>query len=252
MIKLRNILQEFDYGRRLFADPDNYDNVRDADELGPVGYGNIWDIETDTEDETHAMELLSTFYQGDFVGLDERKLKILIKSLKRLKTKFPKILDPRTSAEVEKYVYRGATISMDAIKDMSFKLISNDIVFMVPDGFKVHPRSGRPIHSFSVEKYMAEQYVHGKVYDSILDPGRIPIVIHVDANNPNLLFSTNFSSLHSTYGDEKEVFYAADNIIVSRLSVKQDVIRQIYENDKAIDRMSDMQDVYTKLYNAIA
>ena len=83
MIKLRNILQEFDYGRRLFADPDNYDNVRDADELGPVGYGNIWDIETDTEDETHAMELLSTFYQGDFVGLDERKLKILIKSLKQ-------------------------------------------------------------------------------------------------------------------------------------------------------------------------
>jgi len=252
MIKLRNILQEFDYGKRLFADPENYDNVLDADELGPIGYDNIWDIETDTEDEIRAMDLLSTFYQGDFVGLDESELKILIKSLKRLKAKFPKILDPKTSPEIEKYVYRGATISIDAIKDMPFKLVSNDIIFTVPAKFEVHPRSGRPMHSFSVEKYMAESYVHGKVYDSILDPGRIPIVIHVNVNDPNLLFSTNFSSLHSTFDDEKEVFYANKTITVSKLSIKHSLVQDIYKNIFDSPEDSKYYDVYTKLYNVTA
>lgn len=249
-MKLLNLLREFDYGEKLFADPNHYSNIQTTSDLNIIGYRKYADIETDTKDEARALELLDVFYSGDFVNLDETALYKLIKPLKKLKSKFPKILDPRTSPGIGHLVYRGATISLDLVKDMPYTVDGSDIILKVPNNFKVRPRSGRPIHSFSIKRYMAISYALNQSFLSVENPNRVPVIICVDVNDPNLLFSTRFSKLHSMYRVEEEVFYANYDITVHELIIKSASIEDIYkEHANSSDQL--VRSVYTKWYNDI-
>lgn len=249
-MKLLNLLYEFDYGKKLFADPSHYSNIQTTSDLDIVGYRKYADIETDTDDEVRALELLDMFYSGDFVNLDETALYKLIVSLKKLKSKFPKILDPRTSPGIGQTVYRGATISIDLVKDMPLMIDGSNIILKVPNNFKVRPQSGRPIHSFSIKRYMAVNYALNQTFLSVENPNRVPVIICVDVNDPNLLFSTRFSELHSVYREEEEVFYANYDITVNELILKSAIIEDIYK-EHANSSNQLVRSVYTKWYNAI-
>jgi len=249
-MRLLHLLHEFEYGENLFADPSHYSNVQTTSDLNIIGYRNYADIETDTEDETRALELLDVFYSGDFVNLDETALYKLIAPLKKLKSKFPKILDPRTSPGIGQMVYRGATISLDLVKDMPYTVAGSNIILEVPKNFKVRPQSGRPIHSFSIKRYMAVNYALNQTLMSVENPSRVPAIICVDVNDPNLLFSTRFSELHSIYREEEEVFYANYDITVNELILKSAIIEDIYK-EHANSSNHVVRSVYTKWYNAI-
>jgi len=246
MIKLKDILKEFDYGKQLFGrdrenmpwDRDVYssDTARRWAKKVVKVYGGL---EADKPPEINTDEEFSLLLRiGEFLNDPDNPVNISseLKKLLPLKSKFPEVLDPNFDMANSGEFYRGSTISFrDAMKIPHYNLTQGlHHVYQThvsPQGsYTVYTRADRGFVSFSGDAGTAGGFVDppsvgSHVYErgmlSLLDNPdkevddlnlRIPCLLIVDAKNPNLLFNPGFLQALEEYGEE-ETFYITRNRI---------------------------------------
>ena len=129
MIKLKDILKEFDYGNKLFADPKTIAGATGEEEkykqwLASKGIGPD-DYETDTAEELQALERIARYIEDGAEIYGKPAAEFIAKHGKRLKNKFPEIMDPEHGGKISA-LYRGASMPVDAVvqaigKDVTYQ-----------------------------------------------------------------------------------------------------------------------------------
>jgi hypothetical protein len=123
MIRLRDLLREFEYGEKLWADPYIL-----ASEWDRHDYRQFYDgmSEPNTSEETAVLKAIQTYIEENTI--DDITPKML-KDLKRLKARFPRILDPKeTRRGAIDYVYRGMSADPEWLMNLIEKLPTTAIV----------------------------------------------------------------------------------------------------------------------------
>tara|TARA_R110001592_G_scaffold361964_2_gene674392 strand:- start:2656 stop:3480 length:825 start_codon:yes stop_codon:yes gene_type:complete len=143
-----------------------------------------------------------------------------LKSLMKMKKKFPLILDPLAAVSIGKNVWRGATLPIGKAKE----IIDNGKLSYDKYGlFEGEPPSYYKIktkvssRAFETKKYtsftssfrVAARFYHYAVTDKKDSTTRIPCILETSSKNKNLLFNSNFLSLFSHFR-ESEIFYIGD------------------------------------------
>ena len=203
MIKLIDLLKEFEYGSQLFADPEdeNLVNVEFLDNL-------IAKPEPNTDDEKKLLKALSDYFSGDVVKNIDTSI---LKKLLQLKSKFPKILDPAKSRNAG-LAYRGTTIGIDTLLKATdngslFKHSYNVYVIDNPK-ITIQSKGSTGYLSFTAEIVYAESFAIGNMggngYENLLKQKLFPITAEISSKDPNLLFNPVFVRALSGY-DEEEI-----------------------------------------------
>ncbi|MGA0303254.1 MAG: hypothetical protein ACO3K3_04275 [Schleiferiaceae bacterium] len=110
MIRLRDLLREVEYGQKLWADP--------AFASSSAEYRRFLDriykgeLEKDTEQELAVFMALKKYLQLNEKDRIDSKM---IADLMALRYKFPGILDPESAEQRVDEVYRGMTVSIEAL-----------------------------------------------------------------------------------------------------------------------------------------
>lgn len=203
MIKLIDLLKEFEYGSQLFADPkdENLVNVEFLDDL-------IAKSEPNTEDEKKLLKALSDYFSKDvFKNIDIDTLKKLL----QLKSKFPKILDPAKSRLHAGLAYRGTTIGIDtllkAIDNGSLSQIGYRNYVIQNPKITIQSKGSTGYLSFSAESAAAKAFAIGNMagnrYKNLIKQKLFPITAEISSKNPNLLFNPVFVRALSGYDEEE-------------------------------------------------
>lgn len=241
MIRLRNILQEFEYGDRLFDDPKQFSMISRADTSFMKYWAPYIKGEENTSDEYHLLSALRSWSEDppDEQWLNQRvdDLKFLL----TLKNKYRKILDPSESKFAHpKYVFRVATIPMStavkALKTLSSNELRTDYSNKNPIDIDIpitlKSRSKRGYYSFTTQFDVAMSLAgHAQSgaakYDQIYYDKRIPAIIKVEHNSPRLLFNPDFFEGISRYGAESETLYVDSKIEAAGIVLPANFIKEI-------------------------
>ena len=113
MIKLKDILKEFEYGDKLWADPMGGMDIttkltRYQDFIKKI-YNN--DIEYNTPEEAKVLKAIVSYLKYN----NKEGINPYLDELLKLKKKFPNILDPKSSNRTKDKLYRGMTGVVDVI-----------------------------------------------------------------------------------------------------------------------------------------
>lgn len=201
MIKLLDLLKEFEYGKQLFADigDENIVNPEFLDDL-------ISKTEPNTDDEKKLLKALSDYFsEGIVKNIDVSVLKKLL----QLKPKFPKILDPNKTRN-SGFAYRGTTMEIDtllkAIKNGNLDKNGYNTYVITDPGITIQSKGSAGYLSFSIELVEAEIFTVGLTarHKDLLKKGLFPITAEVDLKNPNFLFNPEFVKVLSGF-DEDEI-----------------------------------------------
>lgn len=109
MIRLKDLLKEFEYGNLLWADPST-GSARFKKFIDKVYNGKI---ETDSEDERRMWSELK-YYLKNFEKPDPK----LINNLLALKKKFPSMLDTSTVIDTNSQIYRGMSANINDLLEV--------------------------------------------------------------------------------------------------------------------------------------
>jgi hypothetical protein len=203
IIRLKDLLKEFEYGDKLFAD------IEDENLINPEFLGKLIakPEEENTDDEKKLLKALNTYFsKGVLKTIDASILKKLLK----LKTKFPKILDPSASAKKLKHAYRGTTIGIDTL----LKAINNGNLSKA--GYKtyvienpqitIQSKGSTGYLSFSTEMVHANAFAYdvadGSKIKKLIKQGLVPITAEVSLN-ANFLFNPEFIMAFSNYEEDE-------------------------------------------------
>jgi len=205
MIRLKDLLKEFEYGNKLFAD------IEDESLINPEILDKLIakPEEENTEDEKKLLKVLSSYFSKDVLkSIDVT----ILKKLLALKSKFPKILDPFKGRRGLDLAYRGTTIGIDTL----LKAINNGN--LAKDGYNTYVINNPKITiqskgstgylSFSVEMVDADSFALTRMLGNrrinLIKQGLFPVTVEVSLKNPNFLFNTEFVRAVSEY-DEDEI-----------------------------------------------
>lgn len=107
MIKLQDLLREFDYGKSLWANKQLGSRLQDRGLYSPKH-------EPDTAEETAILRGIKDYLiSNSSAGIRYETLQQLL----QLKSKFPVILDPLTSVSANNMLYRGMSSDIDRLRD---------------------------------------------------------------------------------------------------------------------------------------
>ncbi len=219
-MKLIKILQELEYGKKLFADPTSPAISTNKLKKAKFDYLIGDEHESNTEDENDFLLGLRTFTKATIgQGVDiPSVLKDNASKLLSLKPKFPKILDPLvsnsndwiTAPRGKQLILRGATIPRSTFEKLNWddyvELSRYEFIAVPNPGLEVAPRSQRGVHSFTIDPKIAYNFLSRQ---SRKDPDRVPIIIGISADNPNFVFNPDFVNTISNY-TEDEVLYVGN------------------------------------------
>ena len=122
-MQLRDLLREFEYGEKLWADPYILPS-----EWGQRDYRQFYDdvSEPNTDEESAVLKAIQKYISDNIVdGITPK----MLKNLKRLKARFPRILDPKeTRRGAIDYVFRGMSADPDILINLIEKLPTTAIV----------------------------------------------------------------------------------------------------------------------------
>lgn len=115
MKSLKQVLKEFDYGNKLFADPDTIASATQEEEkykqwLASKGI----ETEKDTDEEYEALYQIASYIEDGSPHNARDAAAFISKHGKLLKGKFPEIMDPEYGAKIST-LYRGASMPVDAV-----------------------------------------------------------------------------------------------------------------------------------------
>ena len=154
-----------------------------------------------------------------------------LKYLLKIKKKFPLILDPEIS-NLNKF-WRGGSLPLDKAKEildnakqltdvvdvgeeiLEFNLdVGEEILgfnhYQIKTSVKSRALTQKKAASFTSDFATAKTFFRQRRRQN--EEGRVPVILEVPANSPNLLFNPEFLNLFSDYG-EYETFYVDDKKI---------------------------------------
>lgn len=228
---LNEALKELDYGQNLFADPtvkqlptqrgvtkfppqDKYKEFLHGDSESP-----------NTEEEMRVLTDIVNFTRENYNDIEDFKNNA--QELLALKSKFPKMLDPKQGENTGKLVYRGATIPISVLQKLSSKInpvIGRQGLYTIENpGIKITPSSGRGIHSFSAKLLQALDFMDMTAGKHNRMEGRIPVVFAIDSSEPNLLLNPDFLDALSIFG-EQEVMLIGDSFTPKEIYIDPAVL----------------------------
>jgi len=212
----KNIREKLNVGDKLWAD-----------EEGFVSYVYAPDYEPDTEDEKKVIKALQDYF---YKNTGAKDLGVFLKDLLPLKSKFPKLLDPRYSdesshgtgkpwdSEYEGYAWRGATMKLSELQrlipqsNLIGQVNAKDPKRIRLDGISIDnpnlvytSRGGYGFTSFSLDSYTASHF------QGQFDNDRVSVVYGIKLSNPNLIMNPDVSNILSTYA-EHETLYVGNKI----------------------------------------
>lgn len=218
----KNIQERLDVGNKLFAD-NEVEIKQDFQKFIEKVYAP--DFEPNTEDEN---ELIATFREY-FKSNKSGGLGIYLKDLVPLKSKFPKILDPRAqdstpaaSEETEwvsnggDYAWRGATMPLSQAQKLIRDAEYQHSPFFSDRGFVINQpnityisRGERGFTSFSADLKGALNF-KGRI--GFRGEGlAVSVIYGVKKSNPNLILNPDMADSLSPF-KENETLYVGDNV----------------------------------------
>ena len=226
MIKLKSLLAEFEFGNIPFSDG-NSKLINTSDRKDFKSFLKKWsyELEPNTADENLFLKKLITYINSIERFRGSQAFVDALKSLLPLKSKFPGILDPKTSNDHKGMVYRGTTIPIKTLIKQKPNIKSNYIEFNT--NTKLKSKGNRNFLSFSVVQSIAEDFTSqfgtlDQLMEDYMEKGLVPAIIGLDISNPNLILNPDFLVLFNSYGsgsDEGETFYIGKSLTVNKILV---------------------------------
>ena len=227
-----NSYLKFDFGKNLFADPyykpsTGYSNKKYLEFLNGV----YQEIELNTSDEKIAFKQIYDYFK-DPTNLISRNI---LESLKVLKKKFPKILDPLYDDLYNAYIqnityYRGGSLRIEQLKDLSFERgkTYNDIELhkaILKNPKTVYEGTGRKHYlSFSRDfntalEFALQPYNNKNFFKKLnLKKVRIPVIIGISGSDENLILNPDFSDAVSPFWEDESI-HVSNSIKLKELYV---------------------------------
>jgi len=194
--------------------------------------------ELNTPEEHRLLDFLSKWIElGDSLHVWRKLPDTIYKDLKyllKIKKKFPLILDPMQGSNNLNKFWRGASISLDKANEIldNAKLVkrgADPARFNSVNRYEIKTSVGsrallkKNAASFTSNWNTANVFLNSRTRNP--EDDRVPVILEVPANSPNLLFNPEFLNLFSDY-EEDETFYVGD---------KEINITAIYLNPYAVD-----------------
>ena len=242
MIKLKNLLKEFEYGKSLFTDPMDPSIDKKSNFISLLDTFNLIK-EPNTDDEKNFLKALSDFFN---MSMSKSIDVSILKHILTLKSKFPAVLDPTKSSE--SLAYRGTTIGIDKLVNMNFNKTGNDLYEVNNPNITLQSKGSSGYLSFSNNYIKANSFSQGRgtgreSLRELVPSGMFPILIGIDINTPNLLFNPSFSNIVSTF-DESETI-----LVDTQCTPKIIFLNEPLELLDRIDKFSETSDTKNLLYN---
>lgn len=227
MIKLKDILKEFEFGEKLFADPDDpvvsRGNSTEWSAFMRKVYSNNY--ESNTDDETYLLNAIKTYLSAGSKG---DITPYMLKELLSIRNKFPNILMPPSHITT---LYRGMTMDMNSL----IKIVQ-DATEIKKEGQSMHrlvlkgvsrtitSRSPNFI-SMSTDLRTAERFPTGNINSTLAD-GRYPVLAVVDIQDVKDRVLMNPEFLDAIIGfRESECWIVGSDIPVSDLMIIHPIYR---------------------------
>jgi hypothetical protein len=241
MIKLINLLKEFEYGTDLFSDIDD-ENVVNKQYITPL----ISKKEPNTNDEKIFLKSLNKYFSDNI----EKTIDInVLDKLLQIKSKFPNILDPSKS----KYssAYRGTTIDIDVLLESDIKFYNLNVYNIKSPNITIQSKGSTGYLSFSNSYQQAELFsmVNSKDINKLINTNTFPIISRINLKNPKLLFNTEFTRAISEFDEEEfilvdnkfipnDIFIAKPNNIFSKIKNIRKTAPKFYELQSKLNDIS--------------
>ncbi len=227
MIRLIDLLKEFEYGKQLFSDPKDK-SIVDKETFKDIFKNFNIDFEPSTEDEAKFLKSLRLYFGDDI----NKKINVgVLKYLLQLKSKFPNILDPRKSRYSS--AYRGSTMNIDNILNAKIKRYNLNTYIIASPNITIQSQGAPGYLSFSNSYQQAVLFskVNSKNVSKLISNNQFPIIAEIDLSNPKLLFNTEFTKLFSEFDEEEfmliDTNYKPINIFIQDPNTVFDKIKNI-------------------------
>lgn len=216
MIRLRDILTEFQYGEKLWADPAFASSSRKYRQFLDRIYNG--ELEPNTEEETAVFTAIKAY----IINNDKDKLRPeMIDDLLALKREFPDMLDPKTAATHVTDVFRGMTVAIDALPGLIEKAtnvysdIAEDWILLSGIGTDIQSRSEGGFVSFATTLASAGSFAGGR---SPID--RWPVITRTPYPKvaKRALWNPDFLTTLAGY-DESEIWLIGQRIPVQDMYI---------------------------------
>ena len=227
MIKLVDLLKEFEFGKKLFADPDDpaisRGNSTEWSAFMRKVYSNNY--ESNTDDETYLLKAIKTYLN------DSNKKDItpdMLRELLSIRNKFPNILMPPSYITT---LYRGMTMDIESL----IKIVQ-DTAEIVKEGYNnnrlvlkgvsrtITSRS-KDFISMSTDRRTAERFPEGNMLH-VFSSSRYPILAVVDVQDvkDKVLMNPEFLDAIASFR-ESECWIVGSDIPVSDLMIQNPIDR---------------------------
>ena len=227
MIKLKDLLKEFEFGKKLFADPDDpaisRGNSTEWSAFMRKVYSNNY--ESNTDDETYLLNAIKTYLNDS----DKKDITPdMLKDLLAIRNKFPSILMPPSYITT---LYRGMTMDIESL----IKIVQdtadiakegyNDNRLVLKGVSRTITSRSKNFTSMSTDWRIAERFPVGNIGD-VLDSGRYPVVAVVDVQDVKDSVLMNPEFLDAIIGfRESECWIVGSDIPVSGLITTNPIYR---------------------------
>ena len=228
---LNKALKELDYGQNLFADPTvkQLFTQRGTTKFPPPNQYQEFlhgDPESpNTEEEMAVLTDIVNFTRENYNNIEDFKNNA--QELLALKSKFPKMLDPKQGKNTGKLVYRGATIPISVLQKLASKInpaIGEKGLHTIENpGIKITPSSRRGIHSFSASLMQALDFMDVTAGKHNRPKFRIPVVFAIDSSEPNLLLNPDFLDALSIF-NEQEAMLIGDSFTPKEIYIDREAL----------------------------
>lgn len=216
MIKLVDLLKEFDFGKKLFADPSRAKHARYKLFMFKT---YKFATEADTPEEAALWKQIQNYLKDDEKG---ELVNFDMKQLNQLKGRFPAILDPGLNANSS--LYRGMTLEVDKIikliQDTTIPIHqhSRDWIRLGPLEYNITSRS-KGFLSLSLDWNVASSFVGGA--GLIGKTGRWPVVASTTYNKVDDIVFMNPNFLAAVGGfNEKETWLLGQTLPATELFIQ--------------------------------
>lgn len=239
MIKLKDILFEFEIGNTLLGDPTNLYKPEKWKELGIP-------FEPNTDDERKLVHLMQKWITRPDKARKDSQLGEMLKQLLPLKSKFPKILDPSQGRNLYegKSLYRGTLLPIEDVMNLkgtwqfsTDEFPTGAIKTRASYAWNAAGSSEKGFTSFTPDSSIANNFAASiageygvmqktRDYDRFVEKminneyiGMIPVVIEIPDTYPSALMNPQYTVALSNFLAEFEVFVLGNNIRVSSINI---------------------------------
>lgn len=228
MIKLVDLLKEFEFGKKLFADPDDpaisRGNSTEWSAFMRKVYSNNY--ESNTDDETYLLNAIKTYLN------DSNKKDItpdMLRELLSIRNKFPNILMPPSHITT---LYQGMTMDINSLIKIvqgTAEIVKegyNDNRLILKGVSRTITSRSKDFISMSTDRRIAERFPSGNTNSTFAD-GRYLVLAAVDIQDVKDKVLMNPEFLDAIIGfRESECWIVGSDIPVSDLII----INPIYHN----------------------